>query len=76
MAPLFPEFELTRTQDLNTAYHDAGQFYWGWRNSWLKQPNIHSHGQGFSIPTWRAIDIDTPDDWNRAEKLYCATEQK
>ena len=28
-SPMFPENELVRTQDLPTAYFDAGQFYWG-----------------------------------------------
>jgi pseudaminic acid cytidylyltransferase len=70
--PSFPEYELVRTQDLEMAYHDAGQFYWGWRNSWLKYPRIHSHGLGFPIPNWRAIDIDTYDDWIRAELFHKA----
>ena len=29
MQLLWPEHELTRTQDLEKTYHDAGQFYWG-----------------------------------------------
>src|SRR5208283_4279689 len=27
--PMFPEHVLSRSQDLEPAYHDAGQFYWG-----------------------------------------------
>jgi len=70
--PFFPECELVRTQDLETAYHDAGQFYWGWRDSWLKLSRIHSHGIGLPIPNWRVVDIDTPDDWTRAELFHKA----
>lgn len=70
--PFFPEYELVRTQDLETAYHDAGQFYWGWRESWFKYSRIHSHGTGLIIPNWRVVDIDTTGDWLRAELFHKA----
>lgn len=69
MQPFFPEFELTRTQDLESAYYDAGQFYWGRVEAWLTNPKIHKSGAGYAIPSWRVVDIDTPDDWERAEIL-------
>jgi pseudaminic acid cytidylyltransferase len=72
MSPFYPQFETTRTQDLEPAFHDAGQFYWGMRQAWLTNHQIHSHGVGFPIPNWRVVDIDTPDDWLRAESLYTA----
>lgn len=70
LKPLYPEFELTRTQDLEPAYYDAGQFYWGTSRAWLSNPNIHSSGVGYPIPSWRAVDIDTSEDWEHAERLY------
>jgi len=69
MQPFYPEFETTRTQDLEPAYYDAGQFYWGKADVWLKSPNIHSNGLGYAIPNWRVVDIDTLEDWRRAEIL-------
>lgn len=72
MSPFHPEFELMRTQDLEPAYHDAGQFYWGSRDAWLSNPRIHSNAAGLVIPNWRVVDIDTPEDWERAEILYSA----
>lgn len=69
MQPFYPEFETTRTQDLESAYYDAGQFYWGKVEAWLTNPKIHSSGSGHVIPNWRVVDIDTPDDWARAEML-------
>ena len=69
LQPLFPQFENTRTQDLEAAYHDVGQFYWGKVEVWLKNMRIHSCGIGYVIPNWRVVDIDTPDDWLRAEVL-------
>ena len=65
--PFFPEFELSRTQDLDPAYYDAGQFYWATAETWLTNSNIHSSGIGFKVPNWRVLDIDTMDDWARAE---------
>lgn len=69
MQPFYPEFVTTRTQDLEPAYHDAGQFYWGKADAWLTNPKIHSSGLGYVIPNWRVVDIDTQDDWARAEVL-------
>lgn len=63
-----PEHELTRSQDLEHAYHDAGQFYWGTRDSWMAIDRIFSaHCKGVLLPTHLVQDIDTPQDWTRAE---------
>lgn len=72
MQPFYPQYETTRTQDLETAYHDAGQFYWGKASAWLDNPTIHTGGIGYVIPNWRVVDIDTPEDWQRAEVMYTA----
>lgn len=69
MQPFYPQYETIRTQDLEKAYYDAGQFYWGKKNAWLNNPHIHS-GIGYTIPNWRVVDIDTPDDWQRAEIIF------
>ncbi len=70
MQPFYPEYELVRTQDLEIAYHDAGQFYWGWRDEWIDNHRIHSNGLGLPIPAWRVVDIDTMEDWVRAELMF------
>ncbi len=69
MQPMYPECEQMRTQDLEPAYFDAGQFYWGKSKEWLFNKSIHSNGVGLPIPYSRVIDIDTHDDWKRAEML-------
>ena len=69
VASFLPENELSRTQDLTVTYHDAGQFYWGSSAAWKTNTHIHSNAVGYVIPSWRTIDIDTPDDWTRAEIL-------
>jgi pseudaminic acid cytidylyltransferase len=67
---LQPEHELTRTQDLEKCYHDAGQFYWGTANAWRSKMKMHTDGIGLVVPNWRIVDIDNDDDWKRAELLY------
>lgn len=66
----FPEHFSTRSQDLPVALHDAGQFYWGRPTAWLEGKRIFDrHSKPVVIPRWRVQDIDTQDDWERAEIL-------
>jgi N-acylneuraminate cytidylyltransferase len=68
-----PENFNTRSQDLEEAYHDAGQFYWGRADAWLKGRMIFSPGSmPVALPRHRVQDIDTPEDWTRAEWLFKA----
>ena len=67
---LYPEYELTRTQDLEKTFYDAGQFYWGRANAWTQIKKIHTDGIGMEIPSYRVVDIDTEEDWKRAELLF------
>jgi pseudaminic acid cytidylyltransferase len=62
--------ELTRTQDLEKTFHDAGQFYWGKASAWLQQKRMHVDGVGMPVPNWRVVDIDTEEDWKRAEQVF------
>jgi len=64
----YPDFAMTRTQDLEKAYFDSGQFYWGTPLTWKN--NSISSGVSTIIPHWRIVDIDTIDDWKRAELIY------
>jgi pseudaminic acid cytidylyltransferase len=60
-----------RTQDLPITYLDAGQFYWGTKESWLNRKSIFSGtGTFFELPENSIIDIDTVEDWEMAEKIY------
>lgn len=70
-----PDCELTRTQDLEKSYHDAGQFYWGKASAWLQHKKMHTDGLGMAIPNWRVVDIDSMDDWKRAENIFKARNQ-
>lgn len=72
---LMPEHYHTRSQDLPAAWHDAAQFYWGRPDAWLHRRPIFSERSTFiEIPRHQVLDIDTPEDWDMAERLYaCAS---
>jgi pseudaminic acid cytidylyltransferase len=66
----YPEYFGTRSQDLPIALHDAGQFYWGRSEAWIQGKRIFDNrSKPIVIPRWRVQDIDTPEDWERAEIL-------
>ncbi len=68
---LWPEHEATRSQDLPECYHDAGQFYWGTADAWLNETSLFcSHSRPVILPRFRVQDIDTAEDWTRAESMY------
>ncbi len=75
-APFQPEHALTRTQDLEPAYYDAGQFYWAHADTWLAGGTIHLDAHTVVLPEWRVVDIDTPEDWDRAELAFEALRQR
>jgi len=68
---LFPEHAGTRSQDLEEVFHDAGQFYWGRTEAFLK--NVATFGPE-SIPIFlprnRVMDIDDEEDWQEAELMH------
>lgn len=69
VTPFWPEMMAKRSQDLEKAYQDAGQFYWATREAWL---HGHTQSAGHPLPRWRVVDIDTEEDWHLAELLYRA----
>ncbi len=70
VSPIFKENTNTRTQDLSKAFYDAGQFYIGSRDKWLKEEKIHSSAKALSVSKLIAVDIDEIEDWYLAENIY------
>ncbi len=61
-----PKFYRSRSQDLEFAYHDAGQFYWI-----NEKKNLLDVNKGaIIIPECRVQDIDNNSDWEIAEMKY------
>ncbi|MAZ07754.1 MAG: pseudaminic acid cytidylyltransferase [Rickettsiales bacterium] len=68
---IFPKFYKHNTQDLEENYHDAGQFYWGSSEAWLKKKRIFSkYSSTINIQNHLAQDIDTIEDWKKAQLKY------
>ena len=69
----WPEYRETRSQDLPEAYHDAGQFYWADAKKYLKEKQFYSKDAvPVILPRYLVQDIDTPEDWETAEKMFSA----
>ncbi|MRX38757.1 pseudaminic acid cytidylyltransferase [Flavobacterium sp. LC2016-23] len=67
----YPEFSLSRSQDLEKSYHDAGQFYWMKIDKCLKQKKILTENTGsIIISEMEGQDIDNEVDWKLAELKY------
>jgi pseudaminic acid cytidylyltransferase len=67
----YPEYFETRSQDLEESYHDAGQFYWGKSEAFKQQKPLFSKGATpYILPRHLVQDVDTPEDWKRAELMY------
>jgi pseudaminic acid cytidylyltransferase len=74
---IFNDNSLVRSQDLEEAYHDAGQFYW-WNVNDLMSTDSLAELQKINrfpliIPRSQVQDIDTLEDWDVAERLYNST---
>ena len=67
----WPEYMNSRSQDLEPAYHDSGQFYFLKVKSFKKTKKLFTeHSLGLEIPESEVQDIDTPEDWKVAEMKY------
>ena len=71
VAMMDPALMQVRSQDLEPAWHDAGQFYWARAATWAAEVPVFGPGaHGVALPSHRVVDIDTEDDWTRAEALF------
>jgi len=67
----YPEYFNARSQDLEEAFHDAGQFYWGKAEAFKQMKPLFSElASPYILPRHLVQDIDTPEDWTRAELMY------
>jgi pseudaminic acid cytidylyltransferase len=73
VAMFWPKYELTRSNDLPTAYHDAGQFYWLACDAFLRDQKMYGRDAlPVILPRYLVQDIDTPEDWETAECMFYA----
>lgn len=70
---IWPEHQLTRSNDLPESYHDAGQFYWLDAKKFLQDQLMYgADAQPVILPRYLVQDIDTPEDWDTAEYMFKA----
>jgi len=65
-----PEYFRTRSQDLEEAYQDAGQFYWKKLNKKSDEIMFGKDSIPIILPRHLVQDIDTLEDWKRVELMY------
>lgn len=71
MSMFQPEHKNTRSQDLEPAYHDAGQFYTFWAKTFLEKKEIWTDNTGLiALNELEVQDIDNIYDWKLAELKY------
>lgn len=74
---MYPEFSSARSQDLEPSFHDAGQFYWGWTAAFLAERILFSsESVGVLLPRHLVHDIDTIEDWTRAELAFATLQAR
>jgi N-acylneuraminate cytidylyltransferase len=67
----WPEKLNVRSQDLEPAFHDAGQFYFFSVDDFLIDKKIFTDNTiGIEMPESEVQDIDNPEDWKIAELKY------
>jgi len=65
-----PEHYMSRSQDLEEAYQDAGQFYWTKVDGKSNEVMFGKDSIPIILPRHLVQDIDTLEDWKRAEIMY------
>ena len=63
---------MSSSQDLEEAYQDAGQFYWTNQNNKATDIVFGKSSIPIILPRYLVQDIDTLEDWRRAEYMYKA----
>ena len=71
-----PEHYMTRSQDLEEAYQDAGQFYWKKLDIKSEEIMFGKDSIPIILPRYLVQDIDTLEDWKRAEIIYKVLQEK
>ncbi|MEA2099796.1 MAG: pseudaminic acid cytidylyltransferase [Campylobacterota bacterium] len=65
-----PEHYMSRSQDLEEAYQDAGQFYWDKSSKKSDEILFGADSIPIILPRYLVQDIDTLEDWKQAELMY------
>lgn len=75
MVPKSPQHFESRTQDLQSYFHDAGQLYFASSSTWLVDQSILANAVGFEISRYSSVDIDDEEDLEQLRLLYSAKQK-
>lgn len=67
---LQPEYKNTRSQDLDTTFHDSGTFYFANTKALLEHKTFFYNSAFYEVSELSVQDIDTETDWKLAELKY------
>ena len=71
-----PENADKRSQDLEEAYHDAGQFCWGTASAFVEELPVYSEWTlPYLLPRHLVQDVDSTEDWEKAEAMFKVNQQ-
>jgi len=52
-------------------YHDAGQFYWGRVDAWLKNKSIFTDKSfGYKLSRYEVVDLDDKEDLEALKQIF------
>ena len=66
----WPENMYMHSQELESRYHETGQFWWASKDTWLSMAGMQTKVYGIELPSWIQQDIDDMDDWHLAEAKF------
>lgn len=55
---------------------DAGQWYWGSARAFIDRVPLDENSDHYTLPATRVCDINTEEDWKRAEGMYAALHEE
>lgn len=77
LAPLFPEAQSSRSQDLPAVFCPTGAVWWARADVLRSEGTFHVVGRtGWEIDWRKGLDIDTEEDWAMAELLIRMSQSK
>lgn len=71
LSPTLSAYQLTRSQDLPKAWHDAGQFCWSCTKTLIENGQVCMEDAiGYELEKYSVVDIDEESDFFFAERLF------
>lgn len=70
LSAINPHLLEKRTQDLPTTFHDAGQFYFAFSETWTIDASVLANAFGYELSRLDSVDVDSVEDLNELRRIY------